>query len=246
MDALTYAINPQVHAFDNASMAETLGTQAATVRSARRLARGLPVLVSPVTLKMRYNIYATAAPPPTPAGELPPNVDVRHMSLFGAGWTVASLKYLAEAGAASITYYETTGWRGLVELEDGSPVPEKFQSIPGGVFPLYHVMADVGEFAGGQVLPSRSSDALRVDGLVLRKGDATRTLLANLTAEPQKVMVRGLGPQVHLRVLYEANAEVAMSAPNLYRTTAGVAQASTEGALVVTLPPYAVARIDGA
>lgn len=246
VDALTYAINPQVHAFDNASLTETLGTQAATVRSARRLARGLPVLVSPVTLKMRYNIYASTPAAPTPAGELPPNVDVRHMSLFGAGWTVASLKYLAEAGAASVTYYETTGWRGLVELAEGAPAPDKFQSLPGGVFPLYHVFADAGEFAGGQVLPSRSSDALRVDGLILRKGDAVCTLLANLTAEPQRVTVWGPSPRVHLRVLFETNVEAAMGAPGLFQTTAGTAFDSTAGTLTITLPPYAVARLDAA
>ena len=36
------------------------------------------------------------------------------MSLFAAAWTVGSLAGLAEAGVASITYYETVGWRGIM------------------------------------------------------------------------------------------------------------------------------------
>jgi len=98
-------------------------------------------------------------------------VDPRQMSLFGAGWTAGSVKYLCESGAASLTYYETSGWRGVIELESGAPLPERFRSLPGGVFPLYHVLADVGEFAGGEVIPSESSEPLRVEGLVLQPGD---------------------------------------------------------------------------
>ena len=157
VDFLAYAITPQVHAFDNLSLVETLACQAATVASARRLAAGRPVYVSPLTLKMRHNPYATAAEPPTPPGQLPPQVDPRQMSLFGAGWTLGSIKYLAAAGAASATYFETTGWRGVMESAAGSPAPARFPSLPGAVFPLYHILADAGEFAGGDVIPSRSS-----------------------------------------------------------------------------------------
>jgi hypothetical protein len=45
-------------------------------------------------------------------------------------------------------------------------------------------------------------------------------------------------------VLYETNAEAAMAAPALFRTTAGTVFDSREGAFTVTLPPYAVARLD--
>ena len=48
------------------------------------------------------------------------------MSLFGAAWTLGSLKYLCESETHSLTYYETTGWRGVMEIEFGSNVPEKF------------------------------------------------------------------------------------------------------------------------
>ena len=244
VDALSFAITAEVHAFDNASIVETLGTQAQAVGSGRALAQGKPVYVSPITFKMRHNPYATAAAPPTPPGQLPSQVDPRQMSLFAAGWTAASIKHVAEAGAAGITYFETTGWRGVMETAAGSPVPDKFVSIPGGVFPAYHVLADVGEFSGGQVIPSRSADRLAVDGLALRKDDRLRVLVANMTAEPQNVIVRGLPAELEVRVLDAANAEAAMQAPEAFRAAAGQRMAAADGALTLELPPYAVARLD--
>ncbi len=244
VDALSFAITAEVHAFDNASIVETLGTQAQAVGSGRALAQGKPVYVSPITFKMRHNPYATAAPPPTPPGQLPSQVDPRQMSLFAACWTAASIKHVAEAGAAGITYFETTGWRGVMETAAGSPVPDKFVSIPGGVFPAYHVLADVGEFSGGQIIPSRSADRLAVDGLALRKDGKLRVLVANMTAEPQTVIVSGLPAELEVRVLDAANAEAAMQTPEAFRAAAGRRMAAADGVLMLDLPPYAVARLD--
>ena len=245
LDRVAYSINPQVHAFDNSSLVETLAAQAATVNSTRQFIGDLPLAISPVTLQPRFNPNATG-PEPTPApGALPAQVDLRQMSLFGAAWTLGSIKYLAETGqVASVTYYETTGWRGVMETAAGSPLPEKFLSLPGAVFPLYHVLADVGDFASGQVIPIQSSDPLRVDGLLLQKEGHRRLLLANLRADPQTVTVEGLGAQVKLRVLDETNVEAAMQSPEMFRTQAGESIATANGTLEVTLLPYAVVRLD--
>jgi len=245
LDRVAYSINPQVHAFDNSSLVETLAAQAATVISTRQFIGDLPLAISPVTLQPRFNPNATG-PEPTPApGALPTQVDPRQLSLFGAAWTLGSIKYLAETGqVASVTYYETTGWRGVMETAAGSPLPEKFPSLPGTVFPLYHVLADVGDFAGGEVIPIQSSDALRVDGLLLQKEGQRRLLLANLRADPQTVTVEGLGAQVKLLVLDETNVEAAMQSPETFRTQAGESIATAHGTLEVTLLPYAVVRLD--
>jgi hypothetical protein len=244
VDALAYSITPQVHAFDNLSLVETLGCQAATVASAARLGQGRPVFVGPVTLKLRRNPYATAAEPPTPPGELPPQVDPRQLSLFGAGWTLGSVKYLAESGAARVTFFETTGWRGVMETAAGSPAPARFASLPGAVFPLYHVLADVGAFAGGDVIPARSADPLAVDGLMLRKGGDVLALVANLAPEARTVTLRGLPERVAVRVLDAAAAEKAMSAPETFRARAA-SQVARGGSLDLVLPPYALARVAG-
>ncbi|MBI5667437.1 MAG: hypothetical protein HZC41_05465 [Chloroflexi bacterium] len=245
VDFVTYSLCSTVHAVDNASVTETLAVQAETVKSARAFSGGKPVMVSPVTFKMRWNPNATGPEPATPPGELPPQVDARQPSLYGAGWTLGSIRYLAESGAASVTYYETTGWRGVMETAAGSPVPEKFHSVPGGVYPMYHVLADVGEFRGGDVIASQSSDILRVNGLALRQGNQTRLLLANYTPYEQTVRLPGVPGTWSLKLLDANNAESAMSAPDSYRTQPGQTVTADANGLRLTLPPFAVARLDG-
>ncbi len=244
LDLVCYSVNPQVHTFDNASLVETLEAQAWTVESARQFVGSLPVAITPVTLKPRFNPVATGPEPEPPRGSLPPQVDVRQMSLLGAGWTAGSLKYVAERGVSSITFYETTGWRGVMETAQGSPLPEKFRSLPGAVFPLYHVLADVGEFAGSEVVPSTSSDPLTVQGLAVRRGGQTRVVLANMTGDPQQVEVRTVRGEVLVHHLDERNALEAMRTPEGFRTGAGERHRPARGTLTLPLLPYATARID--
>ncbi len=243
-DAAVYSVNPQIHAFDNVSLVETLRMQALTVENARRLAGGRPVVVSPVTLKPRFNAVATGPLTPTPPGELPEPVDPRQMSLFGAAWTLGSLMSLLPSGAASLTYYETTGWRGVLEREEGSPLPVKFPSLPGGAFPLYHALADVLELGGGRVLASGSRSPWQTEGLTLEKDGQRRTVLANLTGEPGVVVLAGAPARGQLHLLDETSAERACREPERFRVEEGVRVAAVEGELRLELLPYATARID--
>jgi hypothetical protein len=243
-DFICWSMNPQVHAFDNASLAETPQAIPAQIESAREYFPGKPLVVSPVTLKPRFNPVATGPEPPVPPGALPPQVDPRQMSLFGAGWTLAALKQLAQSRVASVTFYEPTGWRGVMETESGSPLPDKFRSVPGGVFPLYHVLADVGEFSGGSVLPSKSSAPLRVQAMVLQKEGRQRVLAANLTGEPQRVLVPAPAERLRVRWLDETNALAAMTEPEAYRKKPGEARIAERGSLELELRPFGLARID--
>lgn len=92
-----------------------------------------------------------------------------------------------------MTYYETTGWRGVMETPTGPGLPERFHTRPGMLYPLYHVLADVGEFADGEALEAISSDPRRTDALALRDGPRTRVLLANMADAPCRVRVEGVG-----------------------------------------------------
>lgn len=246
LDLVTYSLNPQVHAFDNTSLIETLEAQASTVESARQFSNGLPLAISTISFKMRANPNATGPEPEPEPGELPRRVDERQMSLFGAGWTLGSLKYVAESGVYSATYYETTGWLGVMETEGGSPAPGKFRSLPGSVFPLYHVLADVGEFASGEMLPTNSSDSLKVDGLAVRKSSKTRRILANLSPQPQQVTAHNLSRHVRVRCLDETNAEEAMRSPEDFRSQEGELREPASGRLELSLLPYAIVRLDDA
>ncbi|NJO70273.1 MAG: hypothetical protein HC830_14200 [Bacteroidetes bacterium] len=128
LDFLTYAVCPQVHAFDNDSLIENFASQADTVESAKALYMGKPVRISPITFKQRFNVVATGEEPPVPADQLPSQVDVRQVSLFAAGWTLGSLWSLSIAKTMAATYYEATGWRGIIQ---GDNDPEKPELFPG-------------------------------------------------------------------------------------------------------------------
>jgi hypothetical protein len=244
LGGVCYSAQPQEHAYDNASLVETLECLAATVESARQFTGNLPVFVTPITLRKRFNPYATGPEPPSAAGALPSQVDRRQMSLFGAAWTLGSLKYLAESRVAGVTYYETTGWRGVMETETGPPLPQQFSSLPDGVFPLYHVLADLGEMSGADVLRSRSSDTLRVDGLAIRAGGRLRVMIANFTDEAQQVRLCGLPGQLTIRTLDDSNAFDAMSEPESFRRQPGRMAKTTNGELTEALPPFSLLKVD--
>jgi hypothetical protein len=218
-DGVAFPINPQVHAFDNPSLAENCAAQRDVILSAKAFLGATPVFVSPVTFRQQFNSVATGPEPPPPPGTLPGRVDARQMSLFGAAWTLASLKYLAESGAAGVTYFESAGWKGVMETSQGSPSPELFRSIPNCVFPIWHVLADAGELRGGQVQPSVSSEPLEVESLILRAGGKQRILLANLSDAPRTVELPAalVNANAGVRLLHAGNAESAMTDPEAFR-----------------------------
>ena len=87
-----------------------------------------PVIVSPVTIQRRFNANRDHYEVLTDDKEMPMGVDPRQMSLFGAAWTVGSLKYLLDSDVTSISYYETVGERGLYMGEHGSRWPGQFNA----------------------------------------------------------------------------------------------------------------------
>ncbi len=242
-DGICYSISPQIHAFTDIDVMENLDAQAETVRSARAIADGKPVVVSPITLRRRVNFHAAGDPPPTPPGELPDSVDVRQSALYGAAWVAGSLKYVSEAGADAVTYFESTGWRGLLERSSGSELPEKFRSAAGHVFPLYHPLADAVEWRGAEVLACESSDVLAAVAFAVRGADgATRLLVSNLAPVEQEVMIGPLEGEMALRRLNESTAHEAESDPGAFRGRSEPASAS--GELRLMLAPYEVVRVD--
>jgi hypothetical protein len=245
VDAIAYPITPQVHAFDEASIVESAQMQAQTVRTALSFSSGRPVVVTPVTLLPRFNPSATQPEADVTPGALPPEVDLRQMSLFAAAWTVASVKYLAEGGAQSVTYYETTGWRGVIETDEGPTLSERFPSRAGMAFPVYHVLADLGEAKGAAMLSLRSSAPLSVDGLALRTADGLRLLITCLVPAPQRVEIGPLASaNAALRRLNDVTAHVALFNPELFRSRAPERYAVRNGQLELELAPFEVIRVD--
>jgi len=242
-DVVCYSINPQVHAFDNTSLVENAQAISSTIESARALSGGRPIAITPITLRPRFNPDATAGDEQSGSG-MPSTVDPRQMSLFGAAWTLASLKAITSSGASSATYYQTVGWLGVMERDEGSSQPERFRSIPRAVFPLYHVLAAAGEFRGGEAVQSESTRPLVVEGLVLRKDGRLRVLLANLTPEPQQVTMEGLDGEFREKCMDETNVVAAMQAPEDFQKTAGATRRIGPGATMIDLPLYSVVWLD--
>lgn len=200
-DFLFWSINPQVHATDHLSIMETLEAQSATVRSARALAGNRQLMITPVTLRQRFNPVATSTESTLASDELPPQVDPRQLSQFAAAWTLGSVAALASAGVTSITYFETTDARGVMERASGPALPAKFPSTPGQVFPLFQVFADL---AGFRDFSLGQSSHLTLCAIALFEGSILkRVLVANLSDQMRAVQISGAISEVR-RVQIEA------------------------------------------
>ncbi|MFM9108736.1 MAG: hypothetical protein ACKOWF_18780, partial [Chloroflexota bacterium] len=242
MELAGFPVNPTVHAIDNASLAETLAAQPATVASARAIVGAMPIAVGPVTFRMPFNPNATGPAPEPAPGTLPATVDERQPSLFGAAWTAGSIGRLAGAGAASLTFFQTNGWRGVMERSDHPLRVPGFHSWPGMTFPLYHVLADAMEFAGGELLALSTSDGLALDGFAVRTDGRTRVVLANLTDGPVAVGAELPAGTARLRALDERSFRQAGSDPAGFR--AAWSDAPGGGAQALTIGPCGVVTID--
>jgi hypothetical protein len=216
-DAICWSANPQVHAFDNASIIETLEAHRAPVESAKVHFPGKPLIISPVTLRPRFNPVATSDEVED-VDRLPPSVDPRQMSLFCAGWTIGSINAFSSAGVDSLTYFETIGWKGLIESSSGSPLPKLFFSSPYAAFPVYHVLREVLRFSGGKVRLYENDDPLSVTGIALEKGERQIVLLANLTDENREVVIgRVLGRNIRAKILDRSSFLAATADPEWFR-----------------------------
>jgi hypothetical protein len=245
-DFVSFSSNPQVHAFDDASLFETLEVLPEMARSARDKT-GRPVALSPLTLRPRFNaVQSDPAHLPAP-GELPPSADPRQSSLLCSAWTVGALAALAPCALQSITLFETAGPRGVLDGGSEDPGgPRQVLVFPGAAFPIFHALADVGEHAQSEVLRVDSSAPHRAHALALRGVGKTRILVANFSPSMQEVAlhIEGATGSALVRMLDEENAEPAAREPELFRRDAGREVALHSGSLTVSLRAYAVARVD--
>ena len=216
-----------------------------TVTSARAIAGDMPLAVGPVTLRQPFNPNATGSTPELAPDELPAPVDVRQLSLFGAGWTVGSLHRLAGAGADSLTYYETTGWRGLMAGADVAK-SHLFPASPHQLFPLYHVFAALAELPEARPLPVTIEEPLSMEALAVRDGNRVRVLIANFADRP--AVVRLALPSVRelaVRSLDESTYGPAASDPAFFLGSDETISAEDDGLFDVRLWQFAVVCLTG-
>jgi len=235
LNVVSYALNPQTHATDDQSLMETLPIQGLTVSNARRFTGRCILAVSPITLL------------PESGFEL--SRDDRQSTLFNAAWTLGSIKYLAEAGADILTYFDVVGDGGLMP-DDSKQEPTT--ALEGQsekrVFPVYHILASVCDFQpNGYIIKSRTSQPLTVLSLVLSTGRRRRILIANLKAIETGVRL-GAGPyprEARLRELAPNNVAWATESPHRFRTEPSATRTiSMDSENVLHLQPYSVLQID--
>ncbi|HEU5078983.1 MAG TPA: hypothetical protein VFT72_07205 [Opitutaceae bacterium] len=179
-DFVAIACNPQVHAFDDFSVMETLAMHGEIVRNAARHAQGRPVIVSPVTLTRRWRLKDHGAPLARPAGMMPFQTDARHATDFARAWTAGSLASLAYAGTSSVTYFEALGENGLFSA-DVNPFP---------LAAVFRGLAGTGE---AELLDIQNQAPARVAALAFANHGEATVLLANLCAIGQRVCLTVAG-----------------------------------------------------
>ncbi len=231
-DFVAFSINPQVHAFDDDSLVETLAMQTLVIENARMIAGGKGAVVTPVTLRPRFNPNATDPASAGAGAVLPESIDPRQMEPFGAVWTLGSLRAIAAGGAGAATYYEISGPRGLFDGETGS------------VYPLYHAFAVLRGFEAGESIPLHSSSPLELQGWLLRAPDRIRLLAWNYGTAPCEPAIRldqALPRTWQLRSYNAAFLETGTPAEPEMRKSV---RSDADGTLGVVIPPRGFVRLD--
>lgn len=169
-DFVAYSNNPQVHAFDNGSVMETVRGQRWNIRSCRAIYKKT-VYVTPVTMKMRWNPDATR---PREVGErlYAEEADVRQSSLFLAVWTLKSICMMTNERAALTTYYELTGQHGVMGEQ--------------GIYPVYLTLLFVGRYRNCRCFARWDE---RLCALCVREDGKWHGLIGNCTEENRRALM---------------------------------------------------------
>jgi hypothetical protein len=106
------------------------------------------------------------------------------------------------------------------------------------------VLADLAEWQCADLVACRSTDPLRLLGLALSDGDTLRIIVANMTANGQKVVIEAGGhASCVLRSLDEESFLTATEEPDRFRASGQTVQPA-EGELSLFLRAYALMCID--
>lgn len=159
IDFVIYPLNPQAHSQDTLTIVENLPAQEDAVKSAINLANGKSVHVGLISIKQRFN-------PDAKSGKLEisdSRFDPRHLTALAAGWALASIKYLSEGGAESITLFELHGPAGYVSGNK--------------LFPVYNALLSLRKLNPKRVIASWCNEPLVVSSLVVEDESSTRHLI---------------------------------------------------------------------
>lgn len=159
VDFVIYPLNPQAHASDSLTIIENLPAEEDAVKSASALAPGKKVHVGPVSIKHRFNPDARPGTPENPEFRFDP----RQQTALTAGWALASIKYLSEGGADTITLFESHGRAGYFS--------------EGKLFPVYNAYVSLLKLKPRRVFRSSCNEPLIISSLVVEDDKMKRHLI---------------------------------------------------------------------
>lgn len=168
-DFVSFSLTPLAHLKDDLTMIDNMQAQFDMINSARAIAPGKKVQVSPITLKPRSKAAAADNE------AFKNNYDSSQTSQLAAGWTLGSIKYLAEAGADSITYFETSGPGGIMDEAN--------------IYPVGALLQFILNWKPAEIKATSSDFPLKITSLLMLRAERKESclLIANHTAEKQTV-----------------------------------------------------------
>ncbi len=140
VDAIAVNTTALFHTLDTEQLVEALAIQRLIATQSVTIADGLPVHIGPVSLRPRFNNVATT-PEPAPTrsdlregygAEFTGASDARQGSPELGAWLIASAAALAIPGVAGLSWFETSGPRG-VEATPASDALAALTALDGGM-----------------------------------------------------------------------------------------------------------------
>ena len=186
-DAVCFGLHPQVHADDDLTIMENLESIPSIIETSRRVGGKRRVHVASITL----------TPPsvgrPADVGAAPSHGVPREATSFGAAWTLGSIAALAVAGATSATYHGIGGPHGIVGLDARArPGDRNAASMTGS--PTGDLFAEIGRLRRGRLIGLEAAREHPLAGFGLDSGGTRHLLISNLSDQPCRVTMSGLGP----------------------------------------------------
>ncbi len=216
IDHVVYSFNPQVHASDNDSLIETIVAQPYTVDTAKDFSKGKPIHISPITFKMRWNPNATGVHF-IDANQLPSDVDIRQMSLFGASWVLGTINSLLPAASASLTFFESVGLKGI--MQSNKPLYKNLFLAPSSiVYPMYFIFKIILEHKNGCFYHVESEENLKFSGFAFgEKGKKVSiALIVNYAADLMSIKMPSEFSPCMVGMLTERNMAILMKDPERF------------------------------
>lgn len=241
-DFVSWPITPQVHAFDDLTVMENIEAQSDTVITARALAGKRPLIVSPITLRPRFNAVASSSRPAIWPGRRLPEADLRQASLMTAAWTLGSIAALGKEGVTSMTFFETRGPRGVINALSAQGSDKRFPLHRGPVNPAYFVFAALAGFPHGSPVCRPTDKKIAVVALFARNV-LNRIVFANLRSETSPVRLAVSAPHGRLHLLDENNLGAATTHPQ-HILQKGKSVKIVRNTFEIVLAPHALGILD--